>query len=197
MEPASTSLVIDVARLLCLLLAVSCAVVAAASFWRRQRAPVIAVQRRAAEKTLPASGIVYNDAPTVRVVDSQRVDRLRKVVRLQAGEFVDVLETRVGSTPRFRVTLKSLTTLRDSDAVHILVEFGGTPVSCGPLVQEVAFNEFIVARVAREEPRSCVFHYHEHGDTLDFMRIKLRAVDAQTGSAELDMMQVSGRWPAG
>lgn len=195
MESAST-FVIDFARLLCLLAAISCGLVAATSYWRRPRAPAVAVQRKVAESAPPA-GIVYNDAPTVRVVDSQRVDRLRKVVRLRPGEFVDVLETRLSTTPRFRVTLKSLVSLHDADAVHILVEFGGTPVSCGPLVQEVASNEFIVPRAAREEPRSCVFHYHEHSDTLDFMRIKLRSVDMQSGSAELDMMQVSGRWPAG
>jgi hypothetical protein len=196
MEPASTTVVVDIARLLCLVLAVSCAIVAAASYWRRQRAPAVVVQRKAVESAAP-TGIVYNDAPTVRVVDSQRVDRLRKVVRMRPGEFVDVLETRLSSTPRFRVTLKALTSLREADAAHILVEFAGTPVSCGPLVDEVAFNEFVLPRAARDEPRSSVFHYHEHGDTLDFMRIKVRSVDAASGSAELDMMQVSGRWPAG
>lgn len=195
MEPASTSFIIDIARLLCLLLAVSCAVVAAASYVRRQRAPALTIERKPSESA-PPTGIIYNDAPTVRVVDSQRVDRLRKVVRMRPGEFVDVLETRLSSTPRFRVTLKGLTSLRDGDAAHVMVEFGGTAVSCGPLVQEVAFNEFVVPRAARDEPRSSVFHYHEHGDTLDFMRIKLRSVDAQAGFAELDMMQVSGRWPA-
>ena len=196
MESASTTLVIDIARLLFLLLAVSCAAVAVASYWRRQRAPAVSPRREAA-KSAPPVGIVYNDAPTVRVVDSQRVDRLRKVVRLHPGEFVDVLETHLSSTPRFRVTLKNLSSLRDADAAHIMVEFAGTPVSCGPLVQEVAFNEFIVPRAARDEPRSSVFHYQEHADTLDFMRIKLRSVDAQSGTAELDMMQVSGHWPAG
>jgi hypothetical protein len=196
MEPASTSFLVDVARLLCLMLAVSCGLIAAAGYWRRHRAAATPVQCRPMESTAPVA-IVYNDAPTVRVVDSQRVDRLRKVVRLHAGEFVDVLESRSSATPRFRVTLKSVVSHNDSDAAHVLVEFGGTAVSCGPLVQEVAFNEFIVPRAARDEPRSSVFHYHEHGDTLDFMRIKLRSIDAQTGAAELDMMQVSGRWPAG
>lgn len=157
---------------------------------------MMSVQHRPVERTPPA-GIVYSDAPTVRVVDSQRVDRLRKIVRLQAGEFVDVLEPRLGATPRFRVTLKSLACKSDADAAHIAVEFGGVAVSCGPLVQEVAFNEFVLPRVARDEPRSSVFHYQEHGDALDFMRIKLRSIDVQAATAELDVMQVSGRWPAG
>ena len=194
MESATTPLILDLARLLCLLLVVSCAALAIASYWRRPRAPAVPMQRQPAA---PTAGLVYHDAPTVRVVDSQRVDRLRKVVRMHPGEFVDVLQTRGGSTPRFRVTLKGLVSLRDMDAAHILVEFGGTPVSCGPLVQEIACNEFFVPRAGREEPRSSVFHYHEQGDQLDFMRIKVRSIDPESGSAELDMMQVSGTWPAG
>jgi hypothetical protein len=195
-EMATTLSILDLARLLCLLLVASCAAFAIASYWRRPRAPAVPVQPKPVERT-PSTGIVYHDAPTVRVVDSQRVDRLRKVVRMHPGEFVDVLQTRAGSTPRFRVTLKGLVSLHDADAAHILVEFGGTPVSCGPLVQEIASNEFFVPRAGREEPRSSVFHYHEHGDKLEFMRIKVRSIDPDSGSAELDMMQVLGTWPAG
>ena len=61
---------------------------------------------------------------------------------------------------------------------HIAVEFGGAAVSCGPLVEEVAFNEFVLPRASRDEPRNSVYHYTESGDALEFMRIKLRAVDA-------------------
>lgn len=143
-----------------------------------------------------AAHIIYRDTPTVRVVDSQRVDRLRKVVRLEVGAHIDVLETRTGFTPRFRITLKGIDQRADLETAHIGVDFGGAEVSCGPLVHEVAYNEFILPRVSRDEPRSAVFHYYENGDSLDFMRIKLRHVDAQTGSAEIDVMQVSGHWPA-
>jgi hypothetical protein len=196
MELTSTSIFVEIARLLFLMLAVSYGFVAAASFWRRRTAAVSAVQKKSSD-TPSAGAIVYNDAPTVRVVDSQRVDRLRKVSRLTVGEFIDVLETRIDTTPRFRVTLKALVRRNDADAAHVAVEFGGTTVSCGPLVEEVAFNEFILPRGLRDEPRNAIFHFHEHGDNLDFMRIKLRSVDVQSGSAELDMLQVSGSWPAG
>ena len=150
------------------------------------------------ELALPARAaapgkIIYNDAPTVRVADSQRVDRRRKIVRLAAGEHVDILETPEGMEPRFRITLKSV--VRMADAAHIAIEFGGTRVSCGPLVQEKSTNEFIVPRALGDEPRSSIFHFYEKGSSLDFMRIKVRSLDAAAGTAELDVMQVSAHWP--
>ena len=134
-----------------------------------------------------------SDAPTVRVADSQRVDRRRRIVRLSAGEHVDILETPAGMEPRFRITLKSI--VRMADSAHIAVTFGGTRVSCGPLVQEQSTNEFIVPRALRDESRSSVFHYYEKGTSLDFMRIKVRSLDAAAGTAELDVVQIAAHWP--
>lgn len=175
-----------------LTLVVALAALLAASIYRRQRAGLIAVRREGAPA---ASRIIYNDSPTVRVVDAQRVDRLRKIVQLTAGSHVDVLEVPAGVAPRFRIMLKAVLESDPAPAAHIAVEFCGAQLSCGPLVREVALNEFIVPRTARDEPRSAVFHYHERGDALDFMRIKVRALDPRAGTAEIDVMQVLGHWP--
>jgi hypothetical protein len=178
--------------LLCLAMAVTGGVVVAMTYVHRQRAAALAVQRAAA---MAAPGkIIYSDAPTVRVAESQRVDRRRKIVRLAAGEHVDILETPDGMEPRFRITLKSV--VRMADAAHIAVAFGGTRVSCGPLVQEQSTNEFVVPRALGDESRSSVFHYFERGSALDFMRIKVRSLDAAAGTAELDVMQIAAHWPA-
>ena len=177
--------------LLCLAVAVTGGLIAAIFLHRQRAAHAIAMQRTAA----PAAGkIIYSDAPTVRVSDSQRVDRRRKIVRLTAGEHVDILETPQGMEPRFRITLKSV--VRMADSAHITVGFGGTRVSCGPLVQEQSTNEFVVPRALRDESRSSVFHYYEKGSSLDFMRIKVRSLDAAAGTAELDVMQIAAHWPA-
>jgi hypothetical protein len=176
--------------LLCLAVAVTGGLVAAIFLHRQRAATELAVQRASA--AAPAR-IIYSDAPTVRVSDSQRVDRRRKIVRLSAGEHVDILETPQGMEPRFRITLKSV--VRMADAAHIAVAFGGTRVSCGPLVQEQSSNDFIVPRALRDESRSSVFHYFEKGSSLDFMRIKVRSIDAAAGTAELDVMQIAAHWP--
>jgi hypothetical protein len=187
---SSSLLFAQLPLLLCLAAIVTGGVVAALCLQRQRAAAALAMQRAAA----PAPGkIIYSDAPTVRVADSQRVDRRRKIVRLSAGEHVDILETADGMEPRFRITLKSV--VRMADSAHVTVAFGGTRVSCGPLVQEQSTNEFIVPRALRDESRSSVFHYFEKGSSLDFMRIKVRSLDAAAGTAELDVMQIAAHWP--
>jgi hypothetical protein len=182
----------DVAQQLWLAVGLLTAFVVAALYWRRQHAPVSPA--RAATAPGP---IIYRDAPTVRVGDSQRVDRTRKVVRVSVGEFVDVLAPAAGLPPRFRITAKKIVADSDLEAAHIVVQFGGTQLSCGPLVHETAFNEFVLPRSTRDEHRSSIFFYHERGDSLEFMRIKLKSADASTGLVELDVMQLHGHWPSG
>jgi hypothetical protein len=179
--------------IVCLAVVVAAGLIAAISYLQRQRAAdELALLRSAA--AAPGK-ITYNDAPTVKVADSQRVDRRRKIVKLAAGEHVDILETPEYLEPRFRITLKSV--VRMADAAHIAIQFGGARVSCGPLVQEKSTNEFILPRALGDEPRSSVFHFFEKGSSLDFMRIKVRSLDATAGTAELDVMQVSAQWPKG
>src|SRR5262245_16133008 len=176
--------------LLCLAVTVTGGLVAAIFLHRQRVSHALTLQRAAA----PAPGkIIYSDAPTVRVSDSQRVDRRRKIVRLTAGEHTDILETPEGMEPRFRITLKSV--VRMADSAHIAIGFGGTRVSCGPLVQEKSINEFIVPRSLGDEPRSSIVYFYEQGSSLDFMRIRVKALDAEAGTAELDVMQVSAHWP--
>jgi hypothetical protein len=179
----------NVFSLLSLTVAIAAALVAGGMYWRGRHAPVEPAS------AAPVGKIVYRDAPTVRVLDSQRVDRLRKLARLAPGEFIDVLETRAGLPPRFRVTLKRIVDVEGGAVAHIAVDFGGAAVSCGPLVEEIAFNQFVLPRATRDEARNCVFHYQDSGEALDFMRIKLRTIDAAANWAELDIMQVSGHWP--
>lgn len=177
--------------LLFLAVAIAGGLIAAICVHRQRAADALAMQRTAA--AAPGK-IIYSDAPTVRVVDSQRVDRLRRIVRLAVGEHVDILETPADMEPRLRITLKSV--VRMADAAHIVVAFGGKRTSCGPLVQELSSNEFVVPRALRDESRSSVFHYQENGSSLDFMRIKVRSLDTAAGTAELEVLQVAARWPA-
>lgn len=171
--------------------ALAAACTCAVTFWRRRRRPASARVRAPAIAT---GELTYRDAPTVRIADAQRVDRRRKLVRLEPGDNIDLLEAHAGLPPRFRITLRRIVDRQDGAGAHIAVDFGGAAVSCGPLVDELGFNEFVLPRTTRDEPRSTVYHYRESGDALDFMRIKLRAVDAAANCAELDVLQVSGYW---
>jgi len=196
-----TALTSDLPRLVGLTIALVAALVAVTAYWRRQRpSAYVGMSRR---KDTPPRAITYRDTPTVRISDSQRIDRLRKIVRLNPGQHLDLLENVadpavIGGSPRFRISLKRVVRMDDGTALaHIAVDFGGAAVSCGPLVEEIAFNEFVLPRASRDEPRNCVFHYQENGDSLSFMRLKLRGVDMDADVAEIDVMQVEGQWPAG
>ena len=58
-------------------------------------------------------------------------------------------------------------------------------------------DDVLVPRATRDEHRSSVFYYHERGDSLEFMRIKLKSADMGTGLVEFDVMQLHGHWPSG
>jgi hypothetical protein len=196
MSALLTSLLSDIPRLTGLVIALVAAVIAIAAYSRRERRSEYAGMRRVAVPRAAA----HRDSPTIKAPESQRIDRLRKVCRLAPGEQVDIVENHALpelASPRFRISLKSVLRLDDgSVSAHIAVDYGGTALSCGPLVEEIAFNEFVLPRAARDEPRNCVFHYQEHGDSLDFMRIKLRGVDMDADVAEIDVMHMSGHWAA-
>ena len=167
------------------------AFIVAAVYWRRQQMPATAT--RAPARSAP---IVYRESPTVRVADSQRVDRTRKVINLRVGEALDLLPNAAGMPPRFRITCKHIVDGSDLEAAHIVVEFSGAQLSCGPLVHETGFNEFVIPRASRDEHRSSVFYYYERGDSLEFMRMKLKSANLSHGTIELDIMQMHAHWPS-
>jgi hypothetical protein len=199
MNSLPVELTADLPKLLGLAMAVVGALLAASTWRRRHRSSAVLGMERGLRSNVPR-GIVYHDAPTVRVVDlpradSQRVDRVRKIVRLTVGESVDILPHEAGPIARFRIILKNLLTDGDAPAARIVVEYGGTTLSCGPLVQELGHNDFVLPRTSRDDPRTSIVYFHERGDALDFMRIKLRNIDPDSQTAEIDVMQVSGNWP--
>lgn len=179
----------DVLQQLWLAVGLMAAFIVGAVYWRRQHA-------LASAATVRPAPIVYRDTPTVRVADSQRVDRTRKIIRVNVGESADVLPTAAGLPPRFRISVKNIVDGSDHEAAHLAIEFSGTQLSCGPLVNEVAFNEFILPRAVRDEHRSSVFYYHERGESLEFMRLKLKSANRKSGAVELDVMQLHGHWPS-
>ncbi|HEY8537440.1 MAG TPA: hypothetical protein VIL28_01155 [Steroidobacteraceae bacterium] len=199
MDSLPTDLTAELPKLLGLAIAFVGALLAVTTWWRRHRSSTVFGMERSSRPAV-AGGIVYHDAPTVRVIDtprtdSQRVDRVRKIVRVTVGEFVDILPHEAGPVARFRITLKNLLTDGDAPAARIVVEYGGTTLSCGPLVQELGHNDFVLPRTSRDDPRTSVVYFHERGDTLDFMRIKLRNIYPDSQTAEIDVMQVCGNWP--
>lgn len=162
--------------------------------YRRSRS-VMEVEHTA--PAAPVAKLAYSDAPTVRVLDSQHFDRLRKPVHLTPGQHVDIVPDHPVVGPRFRISLHAITTHGAAEAAHLTIVYAGVQASCGPLAKEVGYNEFLVPRASREESRSAIFHYQEGSHTLEFMRIKASAIDRSTNTVELEVVQMRGRWPGG
>ncbi|NLG76514.1 MAG: hypothetical protein GX535_09765 [Xanthomonadaceae bacterium] len=152
-----------------------------------------------AENTAPAPIVKasYSDAQTVRVLDSQHFDRLRKPLHLTPGQHADIFPAHPVVGPRFRISLQAISKHGAEDAAHLSVVYAGVRVSCGPLAKEVDFNEFLLPQAPRDESRCAIFHYQETSHTLEFMRIKVNAIDRSTNTVALEVVQMRGRWPGG
>jgi hypothetical protein len=164
-----------------------------ASFYRRARPSVPAEPARPA----PVAKVAYSDAPTVRVLDSQHFDRLHKPVHLAAGQHIDIVPTHPVVGPRFRITLHEIATHEGHDAAHVSIVYAGVQLSCGPRTKELDYNEFLMPVGSRDESRSSIFHFQETTHTLEFLRIKVNAIDPTAKTAELEVTQMRGKWPGG
>jgi hypothetical protein len=189
MEP-SPAFIFDLSQLIWFAVALAGVAIGIVAY-RRARSSLDQVQA----SSTATGRIVYSDAPTVRIVDSQHFERLRKSVRLSPGEHSDILQAHPLVGPRFRLILNAIARHGVTDAAQIGIVYCGVQVSCGPLAKELGYNEFLVPCAARDESRSAVFHYQEAGNALDFMRIKVKEIDVTANLVEFDVMQMRGQWP--
>lgn len=185
---SSSELLIDLLRLIGFAAALAGILIAFAAY-RRNRSASHAEEVPAA--VLPG----YGDAQTVRIVDSQHFDRLRRTARLSCGENIDIFPAHPIVGPRFRVGLKEIAMLDTMPAAHLEIVYSGIQVSCGPLAKEIGYNEFLVPRAFRDEARTAIFHYDESDQMLEFMRVKVVAIDTDARTADVEVMQIRGSWP--
>jgi hypothetical protein len=147
----------------------------------------------------PASGqggLVYTEAPTVRVGDSQRMERLHRVITLNAGQHVDVLDVAFERIPRLRIALSAIETdaADRRDYARLQIELGGALAGCGSQVKQLGPNEFLAPLASREEQPYSILHFAGQGEALSFLRIKVIRLDVATNSADVDVLHLSGRW---
>jgi len=134
--------------------------------------------------------IAYGDAPTVRVNDSKRVDRLHRTLTLSVGQRVDLLDLTFDRIPRLRLTLVAF----EQEYARIAIELGGAIAGCGSLVKEVAPNEFLVPRAAHEEQRASILHFHGKGEAVSFLRVKVTNLHPERQAVDVDVLHVCGQW---
>jgi hypothetical protein len=177
--------------------------IAAAAFafatWRaKQRRAQPSIETFAPQ---PAPIVAKGDAPTVRVGESQRIDRLHKILTLKSGEHDDLLDLTFDGIPRLRISLANVEqidadekfpTTRDCARIHL--ELSGAIAGCGALVKEVAINQFLVPQATPDEQRCSILHFHGKDDIVNFLRIKVLRLNVEQSTADIDVLHVSGHW---
>jgi hypothetical protein len=133
-------------------------------------------------------GIIYNDAPTVRVTQHERFNRVRKKVALHVGEKSQAFDSVQGSSSAPRLALHAI----ENGAARFSLDLGSATAICGPSVRECAPNEFSASPSSADDQRSSVFYLREGLGSLAFMRVVLTRLDDAT--AEFDVLTLSGVW---
>jgi hypothetical protein len=135
-------------------------------------------------------GIIYNDAPTVRVTQHERFNRVHKKLSLHVGERSQPFDLVQGGPSAPRLALKAI----ENGAAQFALDLGGATAICGPSVRECAPNEFSASPASADDQRSSVFYLREGAGSLAFMRVVLTRLDDSSHTADFDVLMLSGVW---
>jgi hypothetical protein len=134
--------------------------------------------------------LVHDDAPTIRVIDSKRVDRLHRVLTLTVNQSVDLLDLTFDRIPRLRLSFAGF----DQEYARVAIELGGAIAGCGSLVKEVSPNHFLVPRATQEEQRASILYFHGKGEAVSFLRVKVTDLYPERNAIDVDVLHVCGQW---
>lgn len=159
-------------------------------------------RKEASTDVVPASTPVarrleYAEAPTIRLSDTQRIDRLHRIVTLKTGEHANLKDMTFGRLPQLRVILKGIDHDAGQDVANIEVDLGGAVANGGAAVKELKDNHFLVPRATLDEQRCAIHYFCGRSDAVSFLQIKVRRIDPVEGSAAVDVLHVRGRWADG
>jgi hypothetical protein len=140
--------------------------------------------------------LVYTDAPTIRLTDTQRIDRLHKVVSLKRGEQADLVDLTFGRLPKLRVLFHGIENERGQDFAHIKIDLGGASAGCGDSVKEITDNSFLVPKAANDEQRTSILYFCGKADAVSFLQVKVKQLNPVDQTAAIDVLHVRGRWAA-
>jgi len=130
---------------------------------------------------------------TLPLTDTQRIDRLHRVVSLKAGEKADLNELTFGRLKKFQVTFAGIEHSSGQEFAHIKVELGGASADYGASVKELADNDFLLPKATPDEQRCSISYMCGRADAVSFLRVKIKQIDIAQRSADIDVLHVRGR----
>jgi hypothetical protein len=130
---------------------------------------------------------------TIPLTDTQRIDRLQRVVSLKPGQHADLDDLTFGRLPKLRVAFRGIEHTKGQEFAHIKIELGGATASCGASVEEVGDNDFLVPRASGDDQRSAIHYMCGKSDAVSYLQVRVRKIDIAEGSASVDVLHVRGR----
>ncbi len=141
-------------------------------------------------------GAVQDFMSTMRLSDTQRIDRLHRVVTLKVGQKADLKDLSFDRIPKLAVTFGGVEHARGQDFARIKLELGGASADCGLSVKELGDNDFLMPRAMPDDPRSSIHYMSGKGDAVSFLQVKVQKIDPVERSAAIDILHVRGRQAA-
>jgi hypothetical protein len=133
---------------------------------------------------------------TMRLSDTQRIDRLHRVVTLTVGQKADLADLSFGRLPKLIVSFGGVEQARGQDFARVKIELGGATADCGTAVKEVADNDFLLPRALPDDQRCAIHYMCGTGDAVSFLQIKVQKIDPVARSAAIDVLHLRGRQAA-
>jgi len=130
---------------------------------------------------------------TIPLTDTQRIDRLQRVVTLKAGENADLSDLTFGRLSKFRIAFAGIEHAKGQEFAHLKLELGGATAGCGASVEEIGDNDFLVPREMGDDQRSSITYMSGRADAVSYLQVKVKKIDIVEGSAAIDVLHVRGR----
>jgi len=141
-------------------------------------------------------GPVQDFMSTARLSDTQRIDRLHRVVTLTVGERADFKDLSFNRLSKLAVTFGGVEQSGGQDYAHIKLELGGAAAECGASVTELADNDFLVPRSTPDDPRCSIHYTSAKDDAVSFLQVKVQKIDPVERSVAIDVLHLRGRQAA-
>jgi hypothetical protein len=130
---------------------------------------------------------------TIPLSDTQRIDRLQRVVSLKPGEKADFQDLTFGLLPKLNVAFAGIEHAKGQEFAHIKVELGGATATCGAAVEELGDNDFLVPKSVVDDQRCAIHYMSGKADAVTFLQVKVKKIDLADGTAAIDVLHVRGR----
>ncbi len=153
-------------------------------------------RKKRPKKSGSTEGAVQDFMSTMRLSDTQRIDRLHRVVTLMVGERADFKDLSFGRLPKLAVTFDGVEQARGQNFAHIKLELGGAAADCGASVKELDENDFLVPSASPDDQRCSIHYVSGKGDAVSFLQVKVQKIDPIERSVAVDVLHLRGRQAA-